>query len=136
MLRPGQALISIKLDIRKIEALQLDISSHTVADCILRTSKLKLKQQVINFLIQFYRLGSFVEKILLWEHHFKLNTYFVLLKQHLRILDHSKLVVFPTEPDRKKLHFALFNLRNLLPKVIVKVCLFMIGFFLNDQLPY
>ncbi|MCO5579897.1 hypothetical protein L7F22_033762 [Adiantum nelumboides] len=83
-LRPGQALISIKLDIRRIEALQLDISSYTIADSILRTPKLKLKQQ------------------------------------HLRILDHSKLVILPTEPDRKKLHFALFNLRNMLPKVIVK----------------
>lgn len=84
VLRPGQALISIKLDVRRIEALQLDISSYTVADSILRTSKLKLKQQ------------------------------------HLRILDHAKLVIFPTEPDRKKLHFSLFNLRNMLPKVIVK----------------
>ncbi|KAH7421936.1 hypothetical protein KP509_13G082300 [Ceratopteris richardii] len=84
VLRPGHALISIKLDIRRIEALQLDISSYTVADSILSTSKLKLKQQ------------------------------------NLRILDHSKLVIFPSEPDRKKLQFALFSLRNMLPKVIVK----------------
>ena len=46
VLRPGQALISVKLDIKRIEALQLDISAYTVAEAILKTSKLKLKQQV------------------------------------------------------------------------------------------
>ncbi|CAM6102061.1 unnamed protein product [Calypogeia fissa] len=45
VLRPGQALISIKLDMKRIDALQLDISSSTVAQAILRTPKLKLKQQ-------------------------------------------------------------------------------------------
>ena len=46
VLRPGQALISVKLDVKRIEALQLDISAYTVAEAILKTSKLKLKQQV------------------------------------------------------------------------------------------
>lgn len=84
VLRPGQASVSVKLDMKRIEALQLEISAYTVAESILKTPKLKIKQQ------------------------------------HIRILDHEKLMVFPVESDRKKLHFALYNLRNMLPKVIVK----------------
>ncbi|KAL2614065.1 hypothetical protein R1flu_025757 [Riccia fluitans] len=45
VLRPGQAMLSIKLDMKRIEALQLDISSSTVAQAILKTPKLKLKLQ-------------------------------------------------------------------------------------------
>jgi len=46
VLRASQAVISVRLDSKRIEALQLDISSYTVADAILRTPKIKLKQMV------------------------------------------------------------------------------------------
>lgn len=84
VLRPGQAFLSVKLDMKRIESLQLDISAYTVAEAILVTPKMKLKQQ------------------------------------HLRVLDHEKLVIFPPEADRMKLYFAMHILRNMLPKVIVK----------------
>jgi hypothetical protein len=43
VLRASQAVISVRLDSKRIEALQLDISSYTVADAVLRTPKIKLK---------------------------------------------------------------------------------------------
>ena len=46
VLRASQAVISIKLDSKRIEALQLDISSYTVAEAIVRTPKIKLKHLV------------------------------------------------------------------------------------------
>ncbi|KAJ7520459.1 hypothetical protein O6H91_19G006700 [Diphasiastrum complanatum] len=84
VLKPGQAFVSIKLDMKRVEALQLDISAYTVAESIMKVSKLKVKQQ------------------------------------HLRVLDHEKLIIFTPETDRLKLHFALRSLQSMLPKVIVK----------------
>ena len=83
-LKPGQAFISVKLYMKRIESLQLDIFAYSLAESILVTPKMKLKQQ------------------------------------HLRVLDHEKLVIFPPEADRMKLYFAIHILRNMLPKVIVK----------------
>ncbi|CAK9872595.1 unnamed protein product [Sphagnum jensenii] len=48
VLRASQAVISVRLDSKRIEALQLDISSYTVADAILRTPKIKLKQMNVR----------------------------------------------------------------------------------------
>ena len=84
LLKHGHAFISMKLDIKRIESLQLDISAYTMEEYILVTPKMKLKQQ------------------------------------HLRVLDHEKLVIFPPESDRMKLYFLIHILRNMLPKVIVK----------------
>ncbi|GLJ45066.1 hypothetical protein SUGI_0948710 [Cryptomeria japonica] len=84
VLRSGQAFLSIKLDMKRIDSLQLDINASTVAESVLRAPKLKLKQQ------------------------------------HLRVLDHEKLLIFPPEADRMKLHFAMQSLRKMLTKVVVK----------------
>ncbi|KAH9324359.1 hypothetical protein KI387_004537, partial [Taxus chinensis] len=84
VLNSGKAFLSIKLDMARIESLQLDINASTVEDSILRTPKLKLKQQ------------------------------------HLRVLDHERLDIYPPEADRMKLHFAMQSLRRILTKVVVK----------------
>jgi len=52
VLRASQAVISIKLDSKRIEALQLDISSYTVAEAIVRTPKIKLKHLNIRIVDQ------------------------------------------------------------------------------------
>lgn len=46
MLRSNQAIISVKLDMKRIDALQLDINSDTVAHAIVGTPKIKLKHVV------------------------------------------------------------------------------------------
>lgn len=46
VLRGGQAIISVRLDMKRIDALQLDINSDTVAEAIVRTPKIKLKHVV------------------------------------------------------------------------------------------
>lgn len=43
VLRASQAIISVKLDMKRIDALQLDINSDTVALAIVQTPKIKLK---------------------------------------------------------------------------------------------
>ncbi|GBG75764.1 hypothetical protein CBR_g21008 [Chara braunii] len=46
VLRPGQAYVAVKLDMKRIEALQLDIDACSVAQSIIVAPKLKLKAQV------------------------------------------------------------------------------------------
>jgi hypothetical protein len=46
VLRANQAIVSVKLDMKRIDALQLDINSDTVAHAIVRTPKIKLKHVV------------------------------------------------------------------------------------------
>lgn len=43
VLKPGQAYLAIKLDMKRIQALQLDVSAYSVAYSILGASKLKMK---------------------------------------------------------------------------------------------
>eukprot|EP00850_Spirogloea_muscicola_P020239 SM000210S06753 [mRNA] locus=s210:232591:242196:- [translate_table: standard] len=45
ILQPGQAYLSIKLDVQRIASLQLDITATSVAQSIMSTPKLKIKQQ-------------------------------------------------------------------------------------------
>lgn len=47
----------------------------------------------------------------------------VIVMQHVKRLDGHKLEVVPQVADRKKIHFQLNSLRNLLPFVVVKVLL-------------
>jgi hypothetical protein len=51
VLRAGQAIISVKLDMKRIDALQLDINSDTVAQAIVQTPKIKLKHVVSSALV-------------------------------------------------------------------------------------
>eukprot|EP00252_Welwitschia_mirabilis_P019861 TRINITY_DN4707_c0_g1_i3.p1 TRINITY_DN4707_c0_g1~~TRINITY_DN4707_c0_g1_i3.p1 ORF type:complete len:1280 (+),score=267.36 TRINITY_DN4707_c0_g1_i3:562-4401(+) len=51
VLKSGQAVISVKLDMKRIDSLQLEITAFTVAEAILN-SKLKLKQQHLRVLDQ------------------------------------------------------------------------------------
>jgi hypothetical protein len=41
--------------------------------------------------------------------------------QHVRVVDKSKLRIYPTGTDKSKLQLELHNLKSTLPKVIVKV---------------
>ncbi len=41
--------------------------------------------------------------------------------QNVRIVDNDKLIIIPPDVDRGKLYFYLHSLRNMLPKVVVKV---------------
>ena len=46
VLRANRAIVSVKLDMKRIDALQLDLNSDTVAHAIVGTSKIKLKHVV------------------------------------------------------------------------------------------
>lgn len=50
--------------------------------------------------------------------------------QHVKVLDIRKLEILPQEADRSRLHFNLYYLKSMLPKVIVRVRLLEF-FFLN-----
>lgn len=41
--------------------------------------------------------------------------------QHVKVLDIRKLEILPQEADRSRLHFNLYYLKSMLPKVIVRV---------------
>ena len=55
VLKPRQCYISIALDFKTIEALQLDVTAATVRQCILAAPKLKLKDKHIR-MVSAYKL--------------------------------------------------------------------------------
>eukprot|EP00850_Spirogloea_muscicola_P023482 SM000360S13676 [mRNA] locus=s360:20430:29808:- [translate_table: standard] len=100
ILQPGQAYLSVKLDVQRIASLQLDITATSVAQSIMSTPKLKIKQQA--------------------SIHTSFQGQSICL-MHIRVNNFKdRLMVFSPEADRTKLYFSLHFLRNALPRVIVK----------------
>ncbi|KAL6275979.1 hypothetical protein ACE6H2_019580 [Prunus campanulata] len=78
------ASIVITLDMVMIQDAHLSIDANVVKESILRTPRIKLKQE------------------------------------HVKVLDIRKLEILPQEADRSRLHFNLYYLKSMLPKVIVR----------------
>lgn len=112
VLKSSQPYIVVKLDIERIEALHMRISSQSVQQAILNHPKTKLKPEVWRILTLDPCNHSFY--VVLGLHH-------AACLQHIRVLGNNKLKIYPPEADRSKLQFELHSLKAVLPKVIVKV---------------
>lgn len=108
------ASIVVSLDKKTIEALQLNINAYTVQDSILKTPKIKLKENVRIVDIIWYLKTVFYNP-LIYKY-----IYICYGLQHIRILDDYKLEINPPY-DRNKYYFDLHWYRNRLPSVVVKV---------------
>lgn len=120
---------------KRIDALQLDINSDTVAQAIVKTPKIKLKHQVSSDQVSVDDLmdrNSFVSSdSIRFAYGYEIETELLrpwLGLQNIRIVDRDKLFVLPPDQDKGKLYFYLHSLCNALPKVIVKVlCAMTVG---------
>jgi len=102
-----------------IEKAGLNIDANIVKESILQTGKLKLKPEVkstsCDYEFLFYSIYAS-----------NIQSFFLFL-QNIKILDIKKLQVEPQGQgsSRSELLFQLNNLKNLLPSVVVKVCVYM-----------
>jgi len=110
------AAVFISLDMGIIKKAGLNIDANIVKESILQTGKLKLKPEVkntsCNYEFLFYSIYSS-----------NIQTFFLFL-QNIKILDIKKLQVEPQGSSRSEILFQLNNLKNLLPSVVVKVCVY------------
>lgn len=100
--RAGGCYLSVKLDRKAIDALQLDINALSVKAAILGQKKLKLKDQVCLQIIFYFNFPS--------------NS-----PQHIQVMGDDKLRINAKDRKRETMLYSLQSLKNVLPAIIVQV---------------
>ena len=81
---PQGCYLSVKIDLAAIKALQLEVTTSTIRNSILKTKKLKVKEK------------------------------------HIDIIKENKIHIQPYDDSRDKMSFVMQDLKNRLPRVIIK----------------